>query len=68
MHRSESNQLIPCAVCGTPVDSAVAPGYGFGTRSVVCWDCAMARGGTYDSGQEKWVTAPRIDDLVESDI
>lgn len=64
MHRSESEELIPCAACGAVVDRSTGRGYGFGSDTILCYDCAERRGGSYDALQDRWVEAPRIDDLA----
>ena len=63
MHRSEQNELAICSDCGTELRVGTERGYGFGVRGVLCWDCALRRGGRYDEAHEQWVQGPRIDDL-----
>ena len=63
MHRSEDREFIACVACG----EAVPPGTGYGVsaETVLCPDCALERGGSFDAVTERWVREPRIDDLVE---
>jgi hypothetical protein len=63
MHRSEDREFVACAVCATAVPPGV--GYGVTEETVLCPDCAMERGGSFDAGTDRWVRAPRVDDLVE---
>ncbi len=63
MHRSELERVATCVACGRSVTEGVGRAYDFGSDGVLCWKCAVARGGSYDEGQDRWVEAPRIDDL-----
>lgn len=64
MHRSELEDATPCAACDAMVEPGAARGYGFGSDAVLCWQCAVDRGGSYDAEQERWVSPPRVDDLA----
>jgi hypothetical protein len=35
----------------------------FGEALVLCFDCALARGGRYEEAGDRWVEAPAIDGL-----
>jgi hypothetical protein len=64
MHRSESEELLRCAACGDLIDPGTGRPYAFGTEdAVLCFDCAVERGGSYDGVQERWTRAPRVADL-----
>jgi hypothetical protein len=63
MHRSETESLVSCADCGAEVGVATARSYGFGERGVLCFDCALRRGGQYDERLDRWCQPPRTDDL-----
>jgi hypothetical protein len=67
MHRSEVDALANCAVCGASVDTQGAQAYPIGSQSVLCFECALARGGSFDAAQDRWVEAPRIADLVRDE-
>ena len=64
MHRSEAEMVRPCADCGAPApeESRV---FGFGAEAVLCWECALRRGGAYDSEEDRWTIAPSVTDLLE---
>jgi hypothetical protein len=65
MHRSESEEYEVCANCGTellPSERA----YAF-EDSVLCYECAQARGGEYDETHDQWTTAPDISGLPTPD-
>lgn len=67
MHRSEEQSWSTCSACG----AAVVPGtdrcFSFGERDVLCFVCAIERGGSYDEGRDVWRSEPRIDDLARSE-
>jgi hypothetical protein len=67
MHRSELEDSIPCAACGAETGPGSARGYGFGSDAVLCWQCGVDRGGSYDAERERWVTAPRVGDLAREE-
>lgn len=62
MHREEGQQLTACVDCGCEVAS-LERAYAFGTRGVLCWDCAERRGGSYDGVREQWSVAPGLEGL-----
>ena len=64
MRRSELDQGTECADCGAPILSGAEAGFDFGEDAVLCSSCATRRGGSYDAHQERWVTAPRVADLL----
>ena len=66
MHREEANQLAICLDCGAEVSAATDRSYGFGGIGVLCWECAVRRGGTYDAERDHWTVSPQVADL-ESD-
>ncbi len=63
MHREESAQLATCCDCGTSVAVGPDRAYAFGAESVLCWDCALRRGGRWDDEEDRWSQPPRVDDL-----
>jgi hypothetical protein len=67
MHRSEEWALRKCADCGVEFGSATQPGFSFGTRSALCFECAMQRGGSYDAPRDDWTVSPRLDGLEPYD-
>ena len=60
-------EVVGCADCGCPVDAtnpeervfAVTP------ELVLCYECAVRRGGVYDDEEDKWRVAPRLEQLPE---
>lgn len=62
MHRSEAVRLYRCAACGaeTSIQDRAFP---FGEDEVLCFACAVDRGGSYIEGYDKWKAAPGVQDL-----
>ncbi len=58
MHKEEAEALALCADCGTAILPGSERAYAFGDGSVLCWDCAIVRGGTYDAEEDRWVRRP----------
>lgn len=62
MHRSETRELSDCADCGAETLPARDRAYASG-EIVLCWACALRRGGSYDEEQDRWVVPPATADL-----
>jgi hypothetical protein len=54
-----------CSLCGGTILGGAEPGFAFGLESVLCWSCALRRGGRYDGELERWVGAPDVSDLSD---
>ena len=67
MHRSEAREMSECAGCGAVVDTRASSAFAFGGESVLCFDCAIERGGAFDPDQDRWVEEPRISDLARDE-
>jgi hypothetical protein len=65
--RDEDAESSACADCGALVDLAGARTFAFGEQSLLCWSCAIRRGGRYDAGREAWSTPPSVADLGEAE-
>ena len=58
-------QLI-CMDCGTPVeaeDAVAERTFAITEEVVLCYACAVRRGGVYDDAEDKWKIAPRLEDV-----
>jgi len=55
-----------CADCGAVIEPEAAQSYAFGEQAVLCWECAIRRGGSYDADEEVWTTPPAVADLPDS--
>ena len=64
MHRSEAVQLVRCEDCGVETAGEVDRAYLFGNEGVLCFSCAVRRGGVYDGRLERWDQAPDVTDLL----
>ncbi len=63
MDRSESSGLVSCVECGVQLRSGRDREIELGSRAVLCFDCALRRGGRFDENLDRWSAEPRIDDL-----
>lgn len=54
MHRSEIQNLATCALCGAELSVAGDRRYAFGSDGVLCYACAVERGGVYDELHDRW--------------
>jgi hypothetical protein len=67
MHSSEQAQYEICASCGTEL-LASERAYAFERApledAVLCYECALARGGAYDEIHDRWTKAPDVSDLL----
>lgn len=63
MHREELEQLDVCASCQASIIPNEEESFAFGPNSVLCWKCAIDRGGVYNEYEERWTTAPNVSDL-----
>ncbi len=59
----EDQEEVPCVACGNPV-CGMDRGFAFGTEGVLCWKCAVARGGEYDAAEDNWTTTPDVAGLT----
>lgn len=65
MHRQDWEGRAPCASCGEVISPATDGGFAYGTQGVLCWECAIRRGGSYDADQDRWTTPPDVSDLPD---
>lgn len=63
METIEWEEGTECAECGEPVAQGADEGFAFGEQLVLCFECAMRRGGVYDAEVDAWVRAPKLDGL-----
>jgi hypothetical protein len=64
MHREEWEEEQPCADCGTTVFRSSDLNYPFDDQ-ILCWQCAVRRGGKYDAIYERWTLCPELSELME---
>ena len=64
MNGGDPDERLSCGACGSLLD----PGdrvYAFGSGGVICFPCAIQRGGTYDDGQDRWTQAPDVSNVAD---
>jgi hypothetical protein len=64
MDTGENEELTECCECGAEVVPAIDSAYVL-DGAVLCFDCAVRRGGDYDAEEERWTVAPRVSDLPD---
>ncbi len=62
----EEEQLGECADCGAPVDEGADPAFPFGAASVLCFACAVRRGGAFDAFKDRWMKQPDLTGLART--
>jgi hypothetical protein len=62
MHESEWDELQQCVDCGSEVAPGTDRAFAFGDV-VLCFDCAVRRGGEFDAQRETWSKAPSLGDI-----
>jgi hypothetical protein len=66
MHREENELTGVCVVCGEPTDVTTERAFGYGEDGLVCWACAIDRGGVYDEDRQAWVKPPDLAGLPDA--
>ncbi len=61
--RESASELLTCAECGNAV-SQFETFCAITDVDVLCWDCALRRGGSYDVEAGRWTVMPDHSDLV----
>ena len=61
--RGNEELELTCADCGAPLGGVGDRSYALAQDRALCWSCALARGGSYDPDQDRWVVEPRVGDL-----
>lgn len=54
-----------CTDCGQDVGLEVSHAFAPGGGVVLCWACAVRRGGVYDEKYDTWISPPRTGDLPD---
>ncbi len=63
MRRSEDYELDSCAACGGEVHVSRDRTYALDAERVLCFACAVQRGGSYDEQHDLWRETPDVADL-----
>ena len=51
-------RLTHCVLCGSPHSPAGRPVYALDEDAVLCFPCAVQRGGVYDDLARSWIALP----------
>src|SRR5690606_18079469 len=61
---SEEMDTAVCALCREEFQPELERGFTYGPDGeVLCFECAMARGGVYDETHDRWLEPPNVSDL-----
>lgn len=63
MHMEEHESLMACDNCGAEIWPERDRGYVVGPNDVLCFECAVARGGVFDEVNDQWVVSPELSEL-----
>lgn len=61
----QEEDLVECADCGATIAAGADASYAFGNQGVLCFECAIRRGGEYDGPKERWTVMPDVAGLAE---
>ncbi len=64
MHRSESENLVPCVACGAETAASLERAFSIGSDTILCYECAKQRGGRWDEERAIWSREPDVVGLV----
>lgn len=65
MQQEELDELVDCWECGATVSPSEDPVFQFSDEGVLCFECAVRRGGKYDAVDDCWTRAPSTNDLPD---
>ena len=64
MDISEARELELCRECGAEVHASRDRTYALDAERVLCFACAVKRGGAYDERHDLWTAAPDLAGLA----
>ena len=65
MHNQERDELAECCDCGATIAPTTDRAFVIQDTAVLCFDCAVKRGGVYDGREDRWTVPPRVADLPD---
>jgi len=65
MHREDRERAEICVQCGTPVVPGKERSFEFGVGNLLCWSCAIERGGEHDAMRDAWTVTPNVADFLD---
>ena len=67
MRRTEVEEFESCSECGSDVHASRDRTYAIDAERMLCFACALRRGGSYDEGHDFWKQAPDLEGLAPRD-
>ena len=65
MLTDDDRDVLGCSDCGRPIDAETERAFAITPEIVLCYECSVRRGGSYDDARDAWRTAPRLEGLPE---
>ena len=65
MNWEDWQEQVSCVFCGALISPPLDLNFAFGHEGVLCWDCCIERGGSYDFDRDRWTEPPDTSDLIE---
>ncbi len=65
MEEQELLELCECEECGASVDLNAGAAFVLEDERVLCFDCALRRGGQYDGRHGSWLVLPDLSGLTD---
>jgi hypothetical protein len=65
MHSQEWNDLVECCDCGATLSGETDRPFAMSDDDFLCFECAVRRGGVFDTMQERWIVSPNVADLPD---
>jgi hypothetical protein len=66
MERARRDELVGvCMECGEDAGLEDSHAFEWGGGGVLCWACALKRGGVHDEKDDRRVVAPEVEDLPD---
>ena len=60
MDQDERSEARSCAACGAALEGDAGRAFEFGDENLLCFECAVARGGRYHESRDAWEPAPDL--------
>ena len=60
MNIEEWDELVDCYDCGAAVAPSAQYAISIDLDEFICFDCAVVRGGVYDTIEDRWIVFPDV--------
>ncbi len=67
MTPADETETSVCAQCGEELWPELERAFTFGDDQVLCFECAIARGGIYNERKDRWMKPPNVTGLVHDE-